>query len=92
MMRSFESTKVEIKKVFFYGEFSHWEMDVYLNGENIGGGTAPTYYGVSDMAADILYEYLKDINRTDWFDDDANEPKRQEIISTTGKKARHRSK
>lgn len=72
-----EQVRTEIKKVFHYGKFSHWEMDVFYGDENIGGGTAPTYYGVSDMAAEILHEYLSDIEKKEgWFDDDANEPKR----------------
>ena len=71
-----EITRVDIAKVFYGDEFSHWETDVYLDGENIGGGTAPTYYGVSDVASEILHDYLADMDKRKWFDDDANEPKR----------------
>lgn len=74
--RDVEQVRTEIKKIFHYGRFSHWEMDVFYGDENIGGGTAPTYYGVSDMAADIVYEYLKDNGKEGWFDSDANEQKR----------------
>ena len=87
-----ESVVVKISKVFYDNEFSHWDMDISYSGEDIGGGTAPTYYGVSDMASEILHDYLSDTNRKDWFDDDANEPKRQESISKGSKKARDRSK
>lgn len=89
MSRTSETIRVDIQKVFYYGEFSGFEMDVFYNDENIGGGTAPTYYGVSDMASEILYDYLRDIEKKEgWFDDDANEPKRQESISKGSKKAR----
>lgn len=76
MKRRVETTRVEVHKVFYDEKFSHWEMDVFYNDENIGGGTAPTYYGVSDMAAEILYDYVKDNKQEGWFDNDANEQKR----------------
>lgn len=69
MNRHTAEITTKISKVFFDGEFSHWEGDVLFNGEEIGGGTSPHYYGISDMLADIASDYINDRS---WFKDDAN--------------------
>lgn len=50
-----ETLTIQISKVSYDGEFATWELDVTdHNGNNIGGGTAPTFVGAYDMAYDIL--------------------------------------
>lgn len=34
-----------------------WECDIFHEGEYIGGGTAPTYSAIHDLAQDIIYDY-----------------------------------
>ena len=65
-----DSIKIKITKVRFGGEFSHWEVEVESEDLSIGlGGTAPTIWGVLDMATDYLWEQGQE---EEWFRDNAN--------------------
>lgn len=64
-----DSMTMKITKVSYLGEPSHWEMEVLdATGHVVGSGTAPTYFGVVEMAIDIIS------NRADgeWKKFDAN--------------------
>jgi hypothetical protein len=68
---------ITITKVKYDGEPSHWDVSIEMSGESeeLGGGTAPTFAGVYDMAYSIIaggdkhsnYEYNQ------WVLFDANE-------------------
>lgn len=50
-----ETLTIKISKVSYDGEFATWELDITdPNGNQIGGGTAPTFAGAYDTAYDIL--------------------------------------
>ncbi len=65
-----EELVIKITKAKYNGEFSHWEVDVESDTADVFlAGTAPTIWGVLDMAS----EYLWDQGQTEkWFKDDAN--------------------
>lgn len=61
---------IRITKKKFNGEFTHWEIDLGSSKANIGlEGTAPTIWGVVDLATEYLWEQARD---NEWFADDAN--------------------
>lgn len=70
MDRGNEELIIKITKAKYNGEFSHWEVDVNSDTADVLlAGTAPTIWGVLDMAS----EYLWDQGQTEeWFKDDAN--------------------
>lgn len=50
-----DSMTIKVTKVSYLGEPSHWEIDVLdKTGHLIGGGTAPTYSGVIEMALEMI--------------------------------------
>lgn len=53
-------TRVEVKAVWL-GD--HWDVDVYLDDESVGGGTTPSY--PIDLASDVLYG-----DKDDWLNGD----------------------
>ena len=65
-----EELVIRITKAKYDGDFSHWEVDVESDTADVFlAGTAPTIWGVLDMAS----EYLWDQGQEDeWFKDDAN--------------------
>ena len=67
-----EELVIKITKAKYNGEFSHWEVEVESDTADVFlAGTAPTIWGVLDMAS----EYLLDQGQDDgWFKDDANRP------------------
>lgn len=65
-----DSINITITKVKFGGEFSHWSVDVESDTKSIGlAGTAPTIWGVLDMATDYLWEQGQE---EEWFKANAN--------------------
>lgn len=70
MDRGNDELIIRITKAKYDGEFSHWEVDVNSDTADVLlAGTAPTIWGVLDMAS----EYLWDQGQTEeWFKDDAN--------------------
>jgi len=63
---------IKITRVAHMGEPIYWEVDVTdKNGEDIGGGTAPSFYGLVDMAIDMARE-RNDIDNPEWSRFDAN--------------------
>ena len=70
MDRGNDELIIRITKAEYDGEFSHWELDVNSDTADVLlAGTAPTIWGVLDMAS----EYLWDQGQTEeWFKDDAN--------------------
>jgi hypothetical protein len=65
-----EELVIKITKAKYNGEFSHWEVDVESNSANIYlGGTAPTIWGVLDMASEYIWEQGQEDG---WFKDNAN--------------------
>lgn len=74
MKRREETAIIKITKVFYDDEPSHWECDVYAHDTiEMGGGTAPTFTGVYDMAYDLIaggYDY--EVDHNDWVNFDAN--------------------
>jgi hypothetical protein len=75
-----DQVTITITKVKYDGEPSHWDVGVLRVGEydELGGGTAPTFAGVYDIAYSIIaggdksnnYEY------NEWALFDANERNR----------------
>lgn len=66
-----EELIIRITKSKYNGNFSHWEVDVESDSVNIGlGGTAPTIWGVLDMASEYLWEHGQ---KDGWFKDNAND-------------------
>lgn len=61
---------LNINKVTFNGEFTHWEGDLVINNEETASCTAPDFFGVVDN----LIEYLYD-EKSEWVKDNANERK-----------------
>lgn len=45
---------ITITKVRYHGEPTGWDVTVEQGGEEIGGGTAPSFAGVSDIAYSII--------------------------------------
>ena len=66
-----------IRQVYWDGEFSHWEGELIVKGEVYCEGTAPTFWGVSDMLTEYIFEQtVKDdlpILDHNWFKMDAND-------------------
>jgi len=50
---------------------AYWQMDIDGSDGEIGGGTAPTFYGVVDMAIEMARE-RNDIDDPEWSRFDAN--------------------
>lgn len=64
---------IKITKVKYYGEPSHWLVDITDPDGEIGAGTAPTFNGAMDIAHNAIYGGYKnnwDIN--EWATFDAN--------------------
>ena len=67
-----EELVIKITKAKYDGEFSHWEVDVNSDTADVLlAGTAPTIWGVLDMASEYLWESGQE---NEWFKDDANKP------------------
>ena len=67
-----EELVIRITKAKYDGEFSHWEVDVNSDTADVLlAGTAPTIWGVLDMASEYLWESGQE---NEWFKDDANKP------------------
>jgi hypothetical protein len=65
-----EELIVKITKAKYDGEFSHWEVDVTSDTADVLlAGTAPTIWGVLDMASEYIWDQGQEDN---WFKDDAN--------------------
>jgi hypothetical protein len=65
-----EELIIKITKVAYEGEFSHWEVDVESDtADAFLAGTAPTIWGVLNMATDYLWDKSEEDK---WFKDDAN--------------------
>ena len=65
-----EELVIRITKAKYDGEFSHWEVDVNSDTADVLlAGTAPTIWGVLDMASEYLWESGQE---NGWFKDDAN--------------------
>jgi len=66
-----------IRQVHWDGKFSHWEGELIVKGEVYCEGTAPTFWGVSDMLTEYIFEQtVKDdlpILDHNWFKMDAND-------------------
>lgn len=68
-----DSVVIKITKVRYLDEPSHWEFDmVNADWEDISSGTAPTFYGVVDMAIEMASE-RHDLDDPEWSKFDANE-------------------
>ncbi len=65
-----------IRQVHYMGEFSHWEGELVVKGETFCEGTAPTFWGVSDILTEYIFEQtVKDdlpVLDHNWFKMDAN--------------------
>lgn len=65
-----DSITIKISKAKDYVGFSHWEVDVKSDTVDILlAGTAPTFWGVLNMATDYLWDIA---DEEEWFQDDAN--------------------
>jgi hypothetical protein len=66
-----------IRQVHWDGKFSHWEGELIVKGEVYCEGTAPTFWGVSDMLTEYIFEQtVKDdlpVLDHNWFKMDAND-------------------
>ena len=66
-----------IRQVHWDGEFSHWEGELIVKGEVYCEGTAPTFWGVSDILTEYIFEQtVKDDYPAldhNWFKMDAND-------------------
>lgn len=67
----------KIRQVHYMGEFSHWEGELIVKGETLCEGTAPTFWGVSDILTEYIFEQtVKDdlpVLDHNWFKMDAND-------------------
>lgn len=71
---------VTIRIIRVFDDFgpSHWQMEIDdKDGSEIGGGTAPTFAGVVDMAYDMAKE-RNDIDDPEWSRFDANGSKNED--------------
>jgi hypothetical protein len=67
-----EELIIKITKAKYNGEFSHWEVDVNSDTADVLlAGTAPTIWGVLDMATEYICESAE---HEEWLKDDANKP------------------
>lgn len=68
---------IKITKVHFDGEPNHWEVDITYpySEESIGGGTAPTFAGVMDMAYSMIRggDKHSDWEVNEWTEFDGND-------------------
>jgi hypothetical protein len=66
-----------IRQVHYMGEFSHWEGELVVKGETLCEATAPTFWGVSDILTEYIFEQtIKDDHPVldhNWFKMDAND-------------------
>jgi hypothetical protein len=66
-----------IRQVHWDGKFSHWEGELIVRGEVYCEGTAPTFWGVSDILTEYIFEQtVKDDYPAldhNWFKMDAND-------------------
>ena len=66
-----------IRQVHYMGEFSHWEGELVVKGETFCEATAPTFWGVSDILTEYIFEQtVKDdlpVLYHNWFKMDAND-------------------
>ena len=66
-----------IRQVHYMGEFSHWEGELVVKGETFCEATAPTFWGVSDILTEYIFEQtVKDdlpVLDHNWFKMDAND-------------------
>lgn len=75
MSRELETVTVKIHKVINEDGPSHWTVDVEdIDGSLIGGGTAPDFYGVWDMANEIVTGDMSNLEsrHNKWVDFNAN--------------------
>ena len=74
MERREETAIIKITKVFYDNQPTHWECDVFdFTGQEIGGGTGPTFAGIHDLSYDVIVggkDYYDEIN--EWTAFDAN--------------------
>lgn len=65
---------ITITKVRYDGEPSGWSVDVEHNGEELGGGTAPTFAEVSDIAYSVIVggDKFSNYEKNEWAEFDAN--------------------
>lgn len=66
---------ITITKVKFFGEPSHWEVDITdSSGDELGSGTGPTFAGVYDMAYSMLAggDKHSDWETNEWTEFNAN--------------------
>ena len=66
-----------IRQVYFDTNFSHWEGELVVKGETYCEATAPTFWGVSDILTEYIFEQtVKDDHPAldhNWFKMDAND-------------------
>jgi hypothetical protein len=66
-----------IRQVYFDKSFSHWEGELIVKGEIFCEATAPTFWGVSDILTEYIFEQtVKDDHPAldhNWFKMDAND-------------------
>jgi hypothetical protein len=66
-----------IRQVYFDKNFSHWEGELIVKGETHCEATAPTFWGVSDILTEYIFEQtIKDDHPAldhNWFKMDAND-------------------
>jgi hypothetical protein len=66
-----------IRQVHWDEKFSHWEGELIVKGETYIEATAPTFWGVSDMLTEYIFEQtVKDdlpVLDHNWFKMDAND-------------------
>ena len=66
----------KIRKVHYMGEFSHWEGELVVKGETLCEGTAPTFWGVSDILTEYIFDQTVKHDHPvldhNWFKMDAN--------------------
>jgi hypothetical protein len=66
-----------IRQVHFDTVFSHWEGELIVKGETHCEATAPTFWGVSDILTEYIFEQtVKDDHPAldhNWFKMDAND-------------------
>jgi hypothetical protein len=69
-----DQVTITITKVKYMGEPTIWDVTVEQGNEEIGGGTAPTFAGVYDMAYSIIAGGDKSNWYTNpWVEFDAND-------------------
>ena len=68
--------QITIRQMHYMGEFSNWEGELVVKGEEVCAGMGPTFYGVLDLLTEYIWEQRSveehPVLDIEWFGKDSN--------------------